>query len=70
VNAPEGQRFQEKIIAMQKKLSAIGQEQIKKGMKFFGEREKKREERLQKQARKRGEPSLSAKSRKATVKAG
>ena len=49
VSAAEGERFQKKIIAMRKKLAAIGQEEIKKGMKFFGEREKSWEQRVAKQ---------------------
>jgi heterodisulfide reductase subunit A len=46
VSAAEGQRFQEKITAMQAKLKTITQEEIKAGMKLFGEREKKTEQRL------------------------
>ena len=47
VSAAEGQRFQEKILVMQNKLKTIGQEEIKRGMKVFGQREKDREERQQ-----------------------
>ena len=50
VSAAEGQRFQEKITAMQKKLKTVGQEEIKRGMKVFGEREKKTEQRRQQRA--------------------
>jgi heterodisulfide reductase subunit A len=46
VSAAEGQRFQDKILSMKKKLGTVSQEEIKRGMKFFGEREKKHEERL------------------------
>ena len=53
VSAAEGQRFQEKVMAMQKKLITISQEEIKRGMKFFGEREKKWEQRRQKRAQER-----------------
>ena len=70
VSAAEGQRFQEKVMAMQKKLITISQEEIKRGMKFFGEREKKWEQRRQKRAQERdaGGPSFERK-RKIPVEA-
>jgi heterodisulfide reductase subunit A len=52
VSAAEGQIFQDKINAMKKTLTAISQDEIKRGMLFFAEREKKRAEKLEK-ARKR-----------------
>jgi len=70
VSAAEGRRFQEKVMAMQKKLITISQEEIKRGMKFFGEREKKWEQRRQKRAQERdaGGPSFERK-RKIPVEA-
>jgi heterodisulfide reductase subunit A len=41
VSAAEGQRFQEKIVQMKKKLAMIDPEEIRRGMRFFGEREAK-----------------------------
>jgi heterodisulfide reductase subunit A len=46
VSAAEGQRFQEKIETMKKRLSAVDADEIKRGMRFFGDREKGRERRL------------------------
>ena len=43
MSAAEGQRFQEKIEEMKRKLSTIDVEEIKRGMRFFGDREKARE---------------------------
>ena len=43
VSAAEGQRFQEKILEMKRKLETITPGEIKRGMKFFGDREKARE---------------------------
>jgi heterodisulfide reductase subunit A len=50
VSAAEGQRFQQKIVSMKKKLDSLGEEEIKRGMKFFSEREKARERRLRRDA--------------------
>jgi heterodisulfide reductase subunit A2 len=44
VSAAEGQRFQEKINEMVKTLREVTPDEIKNGMKFFAEREKKRSE--------------------------
>jgi heterodisulfide reductase subunit A len=52
VSAAEGQIFQDKINDMKKTLAVLKQDEIKRGMLFFSEREKKREEKLEK-ARKR-----------------
>ena len=46
VSAAEGQIFQDKVNAMKKKLSELTTEEIRRGMLFFGEREKRRMERL------------------------
>jgi heterodisulfide reductase subunit A len=48
VSAAEGQRFQEKINELLIKLKTVTSEEIKNSMKFFGEREKKRREKLEK----------------------
>ena len=48
VSAAEGQRFQDKITQMKKKLDTVTPEEIKKGMEFFLEREKKHEKRKEK----------------------
>ena len=45
VSAAEGQRFQEKILAMTKQLEGISAGEIEKGKAFFGAREVKREAR-------------------------
>ena len=69
VSAAEGQRFQEKITAMQKKLKTVSQEEIKRGMKVFGEREKKTEQRLQKRGGTDGS-DMPDRKRKIPVEAG
>jgi heterodisulfide reductase subunit A len=46
VSAAEGQIFQDKVNAMKKKLSELTTDEIRRGMLFFGEREKRRMERL------------------------
>jgi heterodisulfide reductase subunit A len=46
VSAAEGQIFQDKVNAMKKKLRDLTADEIRKGMLFFGEREKRRIERL------------------------
>ena len=48
VSAAEGQIFQDKINDMKKTLSVMKQQEIKRGMLFFSEREKKRVEKLEK----------------------
>ncbi|TFG62698.1 MAG: FAD-dependent oxidoreductase [Spirochaetales bacterium] len=48
VSAAEGQRFQDKIISMKKKLDTISAEEIQQSKALFGEREKKRQDRLAK----------------------
>jgi len=50
VSAAEGQRFQEKINSMSKKLKTIPSEEIKNAMKYFGDRERKRLEKLRRGA--------------------
>lgn len=50
ISAPEGQRFQEKIMAMVEGLEKISKEEIKAGMTFFQEREEKRRSRKQRAA--------------------
>jgi len=50
VSAAEGQRFQEKIGEMVKKLDTVTPEEIKNSMKFFSEREKEQREKKQKKA--------------------
>jgi heterodisulfide reductase subunit A len=42
VSAAEGQKFQDKVNEMVKKLKNIPSDEIKRGMRFFGERAKKR----------------------------
>jgi heterodisulfide reductase subunit A len=42
VSAAEGQRFQEKVLEMKKKLKEMAPEEIEKGIKYFKEREEKR----------------------------
>jgi heterodisulfide reductase subunit A len=46
VSASEGQIFQEKVNEMKRKLKNLSMDEIKRGMLFFGQREKKRQERL------------------------
>ena len=48
VSAAEGQIFQDKINDMRKTLANIKQNEIKRGMLFFSEREKKHAEKLEK----------------------
>ena len=50
VSAAEGQRFQEKINSMSKKLKTIPSEEIKSAMKYFGDLERKRLEKLRRGA--------------------
>jgi heterodisulfide reductase subunit A len=59
VSAAEGQRFQEKIEAMKKKLSTIDVDEIKRGMRYFGDREKGREGRLPKEKGGRAQATAS-----------
>jgi heterodisulfide reductase subunit A len=42
VSAAEGQKFQEKVNELVKRLKTIPPDEIKRSMRFFGEREKKR----------------------------
>jgi heterodisulfide reductase subunit A len=42
VSAAEGQKFQDKVNELVKKLRTVPPEEIKKSMRFFGDREKKR----------------------------
>jgi len=50
VSAAEGQRFKEKIMAMRKKLVTIDPEELKRSMRFFGDREKEREAKARERA--------------------
>jgi hypothetical protein len=60
VSAAEGQRFQEKVEEMKKRLAVVDLEEIKRGMKFFGDREKGREGRLLKEKGGRAEKEVRA----------
>ena len=57
VSAAEGQKFQEKVMEMKKKLTGLAPDEIEKGVKFFKEREEKRKMKQKKSAEKTREMS-------------